>query len=72
MCMSTPKAPTPPPAMAEAPRAPDTSGQGGTPDDRDRRRRATAAGTATGGTILTGPRGTTGQAATTQKTLLGA
>lgn len=68
MC-SSPKAPVPPPRLPEAPTPPATgSAAGGAADIRRRRR---AAGESTKGTILTGPRGTTDGAATTQKTLLG-
>lgn len=69
MCGGSPSAPTPPPAIPEAPRAPaPTSGEA--TGDRDKRRRAAAAGQADG-TILTGPRGVQDAVTTTTKTLLG-
>ena len=69
MCGSSPKAPTPPAAVPEAPQAPDVAGSlsaGG----RDRRRRATATGEGRS-TILTSSRGVSDGAATATKTLLG-
>ena len=71
MCGGSPRAPAPPPAVPEAPRAPDV-GSSETASDRDRRRRASAAGQ-TGGrsTILTSSRGVQDGAATATKTLLG-
>lgn len=50
MCTSTPKAPTPPPMLPEAPVAPTTTSQQG---DTDQRRRRSGVNS----TILTGPRG---------------
>lgn len=69
MCGGSPRAPTPPPAVPEAPRAPAVSSAEGT-GDRDRRRRAAAAGQGQS-TILTGPRGVQDGGATATKTLLG-
>lgn len=69
MCGGTPRAPTPPPAVPEAPRAPAVK-QDGTTADRDRRRRAAAGGTGQS-TILTGSRGVQDGGTTTTKTLLG-
>lgn len=68
MCLSSaPAAPTPPPALPEAPRTPDvTASVGGSADAR---RRAAAAGASS--TILTGTRGVSAQAQTGAKTLLG-
>lgn len=69
MCGSTPSAPTPPPVAPEAPRASD-AGAGG--QSAEARRRAQATRTASrSGTLLTGARGLTQPATTTQKTLLG-
>lgn len=65
MCVSSPKAPTPPPALPEAPTTPDTT-TGETTGDRDKRRRR-----ASTSTILTSTRGVQNGAATAQKTLLG-
>lgn len=69
MCGGSPT-PTPPPAVPEAPTAPDTSARGEGQVDRDKRRRAVASGQ-DGGTILTGSRGVTNGGATATKTLLG-
>lgn len=68
MCMSTPSAPTPPPALPEAPVAPKTEARRGAPDDQRRRAAAGQAGTST---ILTSSRGITNGAQTATKTLLG-
>ena len=70
MCVSSPSAPAPPAAVPEAPvtPSPDT---GASTADRDKRRRAAAAGGADRSTILTSARGVTDGAATAQKTLLG-
>jgi hypothetical protein len=70
MCGGSPSAPTPPPAVPEAPTAPDTSASGEGQADRDKRRRAAASGQ-DGGTILTSSRGVTDSGATATKTLLG-
>lgn len=64
-----PEAPAPPPRTPETPRTPAT-GESTSAVDRDRRRRAAAAGTGAG-TIITGARGVTDNAATATKTLLG-
>jgi hypothetical protein len=69
MCGGSPSAPIPPPAVPEAPVAPDVSGAEGV-SERDARRRRAAAG-AGRSTILTGARGVQDGAATAQKTLLG-
>ncbi len=69
MCTGSPNAPTPPPQAPQAPTTPAPKEGGGTAD-RDKRRRATAAGGGAG-TILTGSRGVQNGAATAQKTLLG-
>ena len=69
MCGGSPSAPTPPPAVPEAPVAPEVRSAEGTAEREARRRRA-----ATGGgrsTILTSSRGVQDGAATAQKTLLG-
>tara|TARA_R110000737_G_scaffold73589_2_gene102360 strand:- start:1084 stop:1296 length:213 start_codon:yes stop_codon:yes gene_type:complete len=69
MCGGSPRAPAPPPAVPEAPRAPDTgSSQAG--QDSDKRRRAAATGDGRS-TILTSSRGVSDSAATATKTLLG-
>jgi len=61
-------APSPPPKLPEAPRAPDVSaGAGGDSDARRKR----AAGGKGRSTILTSSRGVQDGGATTQKTLLG-
>lgn len=70
MCGGSPSAPTPPPAVPEAPVAPDTTASGETAADRDRRRRAAASGQ-DGSTILTSSRGVTEGGTTATKTLLG-
>jgi len=71
MCLSsTPKAPTPPPALPEAPVAPDVASSMSNMD-ADKRRRANAAGGNTTSTLLTGSRGLTGGANVSTKTLLG-
>ncbi len=67
MCGGGGSAPTPPPRTLEAPVAPGVR-TGGSTADADARRRRAAGST---GTILTGPSGTTGAAATATKTLLG-
>ena len=69
MCGGTPSAPTPPPVTPEAPVAPEPVT--GSQAERDKRRRAAAAGGSERSTILTGPRGVQDGAATAQKTLLG-
>ncbi|HFD3888013.1 hypothetical protein [Serratia nevei] len=66
MCMSTPKVSTPPQPQA-APQAQDAAVIDAV--DKDKARRRAAAGQQS--TILTGAQGTTGQASTTGKTLLG-
>lgn len=63
------RAPTPPPAVPEAPRAP-IADTGEDTKATDRRRRAAAAGRSRS-TILTGSRGVQDGAATATKTLLG-
>lgn len=71
MCGGSPSAPLPPAAVPEAPRTPDPV-SGETASDRDKRRRATAAGQSGGrSTILTSSRGTENGAATATKNLLG-
>ncbi len=65
------RAPRPAAQLPEAPTPPAQSNEA-TTRDRDRRRRAAASGQGAGGTILTGSGGVTEQAATQQKTLLGA
>lgn len=70
MCGGSPSPPPPPPAVPEAPRAPDV-GASEQRGDKDKRRRAAAAGQDGRSTILTGSRGVTEGAATTTKTLLG-
>jgi len=69
MCGGSPSAPTPPPAVPEAPRAPVISSRDGA--EADVRRRRAAAGTADRSTILTSARGVQDGGATAQKTLLG-
>ena len=69
MCGGSPKAPTPPPELPEAARAPAPSGRSGAESD-ERRRRAAAGGSGRS-TILTSSRGTDNSGATAQKTLLG-
>ena len=70
MCIgSSPKAPTPPPAIPEAPRAPDV-GASESAAARDKRRRAASTGEGRS-TILTSSRGVQEGAATMTKTLLG-
>ena len=72
MCLgSQPNAPTPPPALPEAPRTPDPTGSGADVSDLDRRRRASASGAGARSTILTSPRGVTDSGSTATKTLLG-
>ena len=71
MCGGSPSAPTPPPAIPEAPVAPEAR-TGESAADRDARRRAAAGGTADGrSTILTSAAGVQNGAATAQNTLLG-
>ena len=67
MCVGGGSAPAPPARIPEAPQTPEPSARAGVTGDVARRRRA--AGTT--GTILTGPRGIEGGAATGPKTLLG-
>lgn len=69
MCGGSPRAPTPPAAVPEAPRTPDVASSESAMD-RDRRRRAAATGEGRS-TILTSSRGTTETGATANKTLLG-
>jgi hypothetical protein len=68
MCTSSPSAPAPPPAVPEAPVAPDVGAAVGGDRDVRRRRAATGGGRST---ILTGSRGIQDGGATAQKTLLG-
>ena len=73
MCVggSTPKAPTPPPALPEAPQTPTPAAGAGVGGDADKKRRRAAAGDAGVSSILTGPRGIQDGAAGGPKTLLG-
>lgn len=64
MC-SSPKAPTPPPRLPEAPTPPSAGASGAAANNRKKRTQSSS-------TILTGPQGVTDQANTAQKTLLGA
>ena len=68
MCGGGGRAPRPAPQLPEAPTPPAQSTEQAT-RDQDRRRRAAAGGS---GTILTSSSGVQNQAATQQKTLLGA
>jgi len=71
MCGGSPRAPAPPPAVPEAPRAPDT-GSSQAAGAQDKRRRAAASGQADGrSTILTSARGVQAAGSTATKTLLG-
>ena len=71
MCGGSPRAPLPPPAVPEAPRAPDV-GSSDSPGAQDRRRRAAASGeSGRRSTILTSSRGVQDGATTATKTLLG-
>jgi hypothetical protein len=67
MCMSSPRAPSPPPALPEAPTPPDPNASQASADGRRKRGQGTAS------TILTSPRGVTESATSTGtvKTLLG-
>lgn len=66
MCMSSPRAPSPPPKLPEAPTPPDASASQASQTDRRR-------GQGVASTILTGPRGVTESASSSGagKTLLG-
>ena len=68
MCGGTPSAPTPPPALPEAPTLPEARGEDAGASDKRRRRAAAGQGQST---ILTGPQGIQNGAATAQKSLLG-